>query len=332
MKKTTTEKKITRGITKDFTEAFKQSELYKLYGEHKDELIIGVRNNYLNLYYNCDNIAKIEYKKRVKKIVCEIDKYYLDGNHYNSKEKEKRYKIEQNEICKQYEVIKKHSNAKATPEKKAQSKLVLLNDGNKDSNWFCIDVEYVKQFNNQKEKKESDFNGRFDIIALSKDKPHRVALIELKYGNGAIGGNSGIFKHVEDFNKFCDKGFFEGHLKQEIIEIVKSQKDFGISVPFESPEEVDLLTPEFYFITLDNNVEKENASTPKQTMAGYLFNDKRWECKRLSTKDSVESKFGDITRKDNKFYATFLFSKATLDNIGITDIIDGGYDERIIPV
>ncbi len=331
MKKTTTEKKITRGITKDFTEAFKQSELYKLYAEHKDELIIGVRNNYLNLYYNCDSIAKIEYKKRIKKIVCEIDKYYLDGNHYKEKEKEKQYKIEQNEICKQYNVIKQNSNVRATLEKKAQSKLVFLNNGNKDSNWFCIDVEYVKQFNNQKEKKESDFNGRFDIIALSKDKPHRVALIELKYGNSAIGGKSGIFKHVEDFNKFCDKGFFEGHLKQEITEIVKSQKELGISVPFESPSEFDKLTPEFYFITLDNNAEKENASTPKQTMAGYLFNDKRWECKRLSTKASVESKFGDITRKNNKFCATFLFSKDTLDNIGIMDIINGSYNEKIIP-
>lgn len=327
-----TKNKITRGITKDFAEAFKKSELYKLWGEHKYELFIGVRNDYLNLYYNCDSIAKIEYKKRDEKIDCEIDKYYLDGKHYNSKDKEKRYKIEQKEICKQYEVIKNHSNNKATPEKKAQSKLVHLNNENLDSNWFCIDVEYVKSFNNKAEKKEADFNGRFDIIALSKMKPHKVALIELKYGSGAIGGTSGIYKHVEDFSKFCEKGYFEGQLKQEIIEIVKSQKELGIAVPFESPEEFEILTPEFYFITLDNNAKKESASTPKQTMAGYLFNDKRWGCRKLTTKDSVEKMFGDITKKDNKFFATFLFSKATLENIGITDIIDGTYSERILPV
>lgn len=325
-------KKITRGISNDFAKAFKQSELYKLYREHKDELFIGVRNNYLNLYYNCDSIAKIEYKKRDKKIDCEIDKYYLDGNHYNSKDKEKRYKIEQKEICKQYEVIKKHSNDKATPEKKAQSKLVLLNNENLDSNWFCIDVEYVKSFNNRAEKKEADFSGRFDIIALSKMKPHKIALIELKYGSGAIGGSSGIYKHVEDFTKFCEKGYFEGQLKQEIIEIVKSQKELRIAVPFQSPEEFEILAPEFYFITLDNNTEKENASTPKQTMAGYLFNDKRWGCKKITTKDSVEKIFGDITKKDNKFFATFLFSKSKIENIGITDIIDGTYNERILPI
>ena len=332
MTKTTKGKKITRGITKEFAEAFKQCELYKLYEEHKDELFIGVRNNYLNLYYNCDSIAKIEYKKREQKINCVIDKYYLDGNHYNSKDKEKRYKIEQIEICKQYEVINKHSNDKATPEKKAQSKLVLLNNENLDSNWFCIDVEYVKSFNNRVEKSEADFNGRFDIITLSKMKPHKVALIELKYGSGAIGGRSGIYKHVEDFIKFCEKDYFEGQLKHEIIEIIKSQKELGIAVPFELPELFDILTPEFHFITLNNNAKKENAGTPKQTMAGYLFNDKRWGCKKLTTKDSVEKMFGDITKKDNKFSATFLFSNATLDNIGITDIIDGAYNERILPL
>lgn len=322
--------KTTRGITKDLARAFKQSELYKLYKEHKNELFIGVRNNYLNLYYNCDSIAKIAFKKRAARLDCSIDKYYLGLKNYSTKDKEKRFKIEPQEICNQYELIKKRSNAKATAEKKAQSKLVLLNNENIDSKWFCVDVEYVKSFKNKAEKKEADCNGRFDIIALSKIKPHRLALIELKYGSGAIGGKSGIYKHVSDFIKFREKGYFEGQLKQEIIEIVKSQKELGIAVPFESQIEFDLLSPEFYFITLNNNAANEKASTPKQTMAGYLFNEKRWDCQQLSKKDSVEKMFGDITKKDNKFFATFLFSKATLENIDITDIIEGPY-ERILP-
>jgi len=145
-------------------------------------------------------------------------------------------------------------------------------------------------------------------------------LIELKYGSGSLGGSSGIYKHVEDFTKFCDKNFFESHLKQEIIDIVESLKYLEMS-PFEKQiEKVDLLTPEFYFITLNNNASKKR-STPKQTMSGYLFNDMRWGCKRLSSK-RVEPMFGDISKKDNKFHASFLFSKATLENLNITDIID----------
>ena len=196
-----TVKKITRGINKDFADAFKQCELDKLLADHKDELFIGVRNNYLNLYYNCDSIAKVEYKQG--KIICEIDKYYLDGKHYKGSNKTK--KIDSSEIYKNYQTIKANSNTKATDEKKSQSKLVLLNNNNKDSRWYCFDVEWVKAFENQQQKNEAKFNGRFDIMAISKKKPQKVALIELKYGNGAIGGERGIFKHIEDFKKYKDK-------------------------------------------------------------------------------------------------------------------------------
>ena len=321
-------KKITRGISKDFADEFIKSDLYKFYLKNKHELIIGVRNNYLNLYYNCDSIAKIKYIRG--SIICEIDKYYLDGRHYDSKDKAKHYVITQNEIIRNYKKIKKHSNTKTTPEKKAQSKLFILNNENSNSNWYCFDVEYVKAFNNQTEKNKAKLNGRFDIIAISKTTPHKVALIELKYGNAAIGGKSGIFKHVSDFSKFCDLKFYDKHLKSEIIEILQSLK-YLKSLPFKVPNENELVHPEFYFITLDNNAKTKKASTPKQTMAGYLFKDYRWGCKRLSTKYCVENDFGDITKKSNKFHATFLFSKETLNHIKINDIIDGNYDERILP-
>jgi len=322
-------KKITRGISKDFADEFLKSDLYKFYLKNNHELIIGVRNNYLNLYYNCDSIAKIKHTKG--DIVCEIDKYYLDGKHYSSKDKEKHFVVSQNKIIEKYPDIKNHSETKTTPEKKVQSKLFILNNQNPNSNWHCLDLEYVKAFRNKDEKDKANFNGRFDIIAISKERPHKIALIELKYGSGAIGGTSGIYKHVKDFIKFIDKKYFDKHLKQEIIEILTSQKNLGINIPFELPDLEDILQSDFYFITLDNNAKTKKANTPKQTMAGYLFNDKRWGCKKLTTKDSVEKKFGDITKKNNKFHATFLFSRATLDNIKINDIIDGNYDERILP-
>lgn len=319
----------TRKISIELAEAFRQSELYKLYREHEDELFIGVRNNYLNLYYNCDSIARIEYKKRKKKLECVIDRYYLDGKHYNVKDKNKRDKIDPKEIYRQYEIIKTHSDDRDVKEFKAQSKLVLLNNQNLDSNWFCIDIEYVKPFNSIEAKEKANFRARFDIIALSKKKPHRVALIELKYGGGSIGGESGIYKHVGDFDNFLQKGYFEEHLKHDIIGIVESQKNLGIHLPFESFKESDLMQePEFYFIVLNNNAKNERASTPKQTLAGYLFKEERWGTKKLAKK-SVEEEFGDITEKDNKLFVTFLFSKQTLESLAITDVIDGNYDERI---
>lgn len=319
-----------REIKQDFAEAFKKTELFELYRKHQDELFLGVRDNYLSLYYNCDSIAKIKFPYR-KSIVYEIDKYYLDGTHYKSGSIEKRYRVSDKDLCDKYEKIKINSISKTSNEKKAQSQLVIQNNSNPDSNWFCIDIEYVKSFKNQVEKDESGYSGRFDIIAVSKSLPHRVALIELKYGGSAIGGKSGVIKHVSDFNDFKQKGFFESHLKMELVSLLRSQQYLDIKVPVEVSDDMFTLEPEFFFITLDNNVKKKNGSTPKQTMAGYLFEHKRWGCNKLSTKDSAEAIVCDVTKKDNKFFATFLFSRDTIDNLHINDVIDGDYDERIIP-
>ena len=86
-------------------------------------------------------------------------------------------------------------------------------------------------------------------------------------------------------------------MKNEIIEIIKSQQYLGIDLPFELPEASSLISAEFYFIVLNNNPEKENGSTPKQTIAGYFFKNKRWGCKKLTGKYSVEESFKDITKK-----------------------------------
>ena len=48
-----------RGIDSDFAEAFKKVDS-KLYEEHKMSYLLEY-NNYLNLYYNSDSIAKLTY-------------------------------------------------------------------------------------------------------------------------------------------------------------------------------------------------------------------------------------------------------------------------------
>jgi hypothetical protein len=321
-------KELTRGIDDEFASEFKKSKLFTLYENHKDELFIGVRNDYLNLYYNCDSIAKVVYKKTKGIINCEIDKYYLDGHHYT--DKDKTVKVAPCEICEKYDTIKRNSENRTTPEKKAQSRLVILNNANEKSKWFCIDIEWSKAFENEQQKSAANFNARFDIIAILKETPHKVALIELKYGKEAFGGNSGIYKHIEDFSKYQKNGYFDA---KEIVNIIESQIALGINVPEELQNVTanDITKYEFYVITLDNNGETSQHSTPKQTMAAYLFKDKRWGCKELSPGQKVEETFGDVTNKNNELNVSFLFSKKTLDNLNINDIIDGNYDERILP-
>lgn len=308
-----------RGVDTNFAARFKQSDFYqKVYIEHKDEIIVGVRDGHINLYHNCNNIAKISCNTRHLK--GEISTYYTDGISGDRKS------ISGHDLAERYEYIKEQSNKRGTCEKKAQARLFIENNSNPDSEWFCIDIEYAKTAQ----------HGRFDIIAVSKKAPHKVALIELKYGYKALGGNSGIRTHIKDFYNFTESGSFS-KLKPEIASIVEGLETLGVNLPAslrKLKEENIAPDPLFYIIVLNNNIEPGNGSTPKQRASGYLFNDKRWGCKRVSQLVKEEGDYFKLTN-NKPFPLTFLFSNlALIDStpaIGISDILNEKfYDKEII--
>lgn len=304
------------GITQTFCDNFKKSKFYEVYKKHTDELFIGVRDGYINIYYNCASIAKIRCGKRGIVKNAEINNYYLkDGFQKNNK----YVSISEDDFVKHYEHIKKQSDIKVNLEKKSQERLVIDNNKNKNSNWYCLDVEYMKSIDGKL------MPWRFDIIAISKESHHSVALIELKYGFDAIGGESGVQKHVKDYSEFQKDGSFEKYLKKEIVNILKTQKKLGvIDYPecFENIDKVDIKkNPKFYFITLDNNSRK-GGNTPKMSIGGYLFPDKgHWGSRNVSSKAVM----AEPNVKNIK--PIFLFATATLDKKGrltkpINDILD----------
>ena len=300
------------GFAENFWENFKKSKFYEVYKKHADELFIGVRDGYINIYYKCANIAKIYGKK--SEIIGELSDAYcgLKGS--------ANIKMTDIGFEKNYDIIKQLvDNVDSNKfEKISQERLVLDNNNNPNSDWYCLDVEYTKSIDKKIQK------WRFDIIAISKKAPHRVALIELKYGSGAIGGESGIQKHLDDYKFFIDNNCFEKYLKQEIVNIINIQKDLVIEFPKElNTLEKQNITdkPEIYFITLNNN--EVGGSTPKMTMGGYLFPDKRWNSK----KNSRKAKDGCSLETMEKIKPTFLFSNTELKVSGmftkpINDILD----------
>lgn len=294
-------------IDKAFCEAFKRTKFYtEIYQKHKDEIIIGIRDGYINLYYNCDSIAKIRVGQPSKALLAS---YYTDKITRS---------LSDEEYVSFYNSIKEKSDRRDKKEKQAQERLFIDNNSNPSSVWFCIDVEFTKSLRG----KNTAEDWRFDIIAISKTAPYRVALIELKYGKKAIGGKSGIRTHVRDFYAFHKENRYID-LKDEIVSIVKSLQEIGVDVPYNLTEistNEFAIYPEFYFITIDNNIA--GASTPEQTMSGYLFKDKRWNCKKISKSVIEEGDYFTLTENDKDFKPIFLFSSATLPNIRIQDILD----------
>lgn len=309
----------------EFIANFKNSRIYtELYQKHRDEIIIGIRNSYINLYYNCDNIARIRAKKKKAngELSVEINSYYTKDDNDLSKSTT----ITRNEsfVIDHYERIKKRSQDRKKLEKQAQEKLFLNNNLNSESKWYCIDVEYTRPG-----KKDQ---WRFDLIAVSKDSPHRVALIELKYGNRAIGGESGIRKHVKDFHDFWISNSFD-ELKPEILQIIQSLQTIGVEMPdsISNISSIDELSsfPEFYIITLNDNPDSPKGGSPKQTMGGYLFkkDNNPWNSKKTSNVVGTEGDYYKIIGYDKSFLPRFLFSKTSLDNFKIRDIIeDSNYE------
>ena len=287
--------KITRGINNEFAEIFNNTAVYDLLLKYPDELFLGIRNNYINIYYRGLSICKGKVVKGEFK--AEIAKRYLDSSApggYTS--------ITPGALAQHYKRIKKNIDtfyACKHKEKDAQQRLVNNNNGNPDSEWICIDIEYKKQ---RLSGAEAD-PGRFDIIAVTKAAPHRVALIELKCGVGAIGGSSGILKHACDYRRFLQSGEFENHLIPEIVDMVRSYNMiFPECTLADSVDSEDAFCrmPEFYFITLESRGDRA-----RSTMRRYVRNDVE-----RAARDNVRDKLGiDITIPNEEgFTPIFLFA------------------------
>ena len=79
------------------------------------------------------------------------------------------------------------------------------------SDYYIVDIEYAYNDNVSDKKTQA----RFDMIAvkwLSKSNERQnpsaptLAIIEMKYGDGALGGNAGLKKHLEDFGTLVKNG------------------------------------------------------------------------------------------------------------------------------
>lgn len=184
-------KKYTRGIDNyDFLNKLNNSRILQKVRTDPD-LFLGIRNNYVNIYYLGASLAKISYIRndfhfsianKYLPSYAPNQKLVYDTSYTEAKLIDDIDKIKGKIYDFQYQ-IQNGKNEKY--EKIVQQKLIQRNNQNQDSKWFCVDMEYNMQ---RKNKNQPNF-GRFDIVAFTKTKPHRIALIELKYRCNAYGGN-----------------------------------------------------------------------------------------------------------------------------------------------
>lgn len=197
---------ITRSLSDGFMNDLKKSVLNPLLERVQQDrtLMLAIRKECLNIYYRGGNILRVKAKK--------------DGSY--STYFDKKYNKSTNSPIPSFPNIISDKNDSEECVKVLQNLKLLM-----DSYFSTVKSELEREFqqliareNNFSSKKsgygyyitdiefeDKTLSARFDILAvqrLENQRKFRPALIEMKYGDGSLNNNSGIIKHLEDFDKF----------------------------------------------------------------------------------------------------------------------------------
>lgn len=226
--------RIKEELLKQFAEDLKSGKLHLLLEKLKgdDTLSLEFRENYMSIYYRGGCISKLVYDT----ISNSYNDYFNTDyntqkdieNDESTKETNKANNIQLDEDCiklikdiiERKEIMNKYfTTIKSKMERQYQQMLEFENNKNERSNYTTIDIEYQKD------------NSRFDMLAVQRKRQKdyqnlKMAIIEIKYGIGAISGNSGVSSHFRDVTRLSKEEIENLITDAELI--MKYKIDLGL--------------------------------------------------------------------------------------------------------
>jgi hypothetical protein len=113
-------------------------------------------------------------------------------------------------------------------EREMQQHLLLDNNIGtiaQDTDYYVCDIEYANK------------HGRFDAVAVGwpstpairkKPKDRRLVLAELKFGDGSLGGTSGLHAHIDHVNAYLSDPANVDRLKAEMLTVFNQKRALGL--------------------------------------------------------------------------------------------------------
>ena len=242
-----------RAISNEMLGAFLHGELFPLLEAVKkdDTLDMELRKDAVNIYYRGGSLFKIT-KKNGKYVIFFNKKYCLTGDPVLEEYPDVKMAVEHIPYYKQAMDWWFHAHPKY--EREFQQVIVRENNniGNisRGTDYYIVDIEYANKVD------AAEKSARFDMVALKwlsdgatrKDvKKVSLALIEVKYGTGALQGKAGVSDHLRDFQHFLsDRKVLEAFCKDMSTVFAQKcklglvdglqEKQFDVEISCENPE------------------------------------------------------------------------------------------------
>ena len=188
-----------------------------------DTLMLAIRDGYINIYYRGGNILRIQEQGNGTYRSFFDEKYNKAGKTVPALPKSIKSQDDSREWGKAFphlkEIMDYYFSGKSKPEREFQQLVARENNFSTISNeseYFISDIEFA----------DSGLGARFDMLAIrwlasqrKKGSNCRAALIEMKYGDGALGGSASLLKHLQDINSLIS----DSDLYQKLLRTMEAQ-------------------------------------------------------------------------------------------------------------
>jgi len=272
------EEYLGRGIHhKGFLESLKNGNLKQMLIviNNDNDFDVQIRNNYLNIYYNGGNIAKVNSENSIQ---FDMFYFYLDMKNNPTKVIKKDVEVVRNLKSKRdlliskfkernykgyftdaKEIMDKWLMKNPKPERMEQHKLSTDNQYNQ-SDYTIIDLEYRVSTKSDfactyiPKGKDKPKKPQFDIIAINKHG--KLCVIELKKGTGALGNTSGLKEHWDCYQQSigCNYQSFMNEMKK----LLEQKQAFNL---IDKQVKIECQIPEFMFAYAydeETTIEEQN--------------------------------------------------------------------------
>lgn len=217
-------RKLSEGFMSDLIKP--DGKLHTLLERIKQDhtLMLAIRKDYINIYYRGGNLLKVERSGGIYRTNESALNKYANENSKQPPPDQICNVEDSNKWVAYFQKLKRDmdyyfSTKKEQPEREFQQLLARENNFStisKQSEYFVTDIEFT----------HPDKKPRIDILTLKWPADQRIntdalrpALIEMKYGENALKGESGLIKHLKDIDEFInDKDSY-----QKLIETMEVQ-------------------------------------------------------------------------------------------------------------